>query len=179
MKKTICIITLIATLLLVFASCGKAEKSYEKLSDYIEKKASEADGLYTLEIGKSESEGVSYTRIARKNNTKIELELVISEGGKELRTFTLVISKGNFESYKWYYSSAVTKNTMNGVIIPEDFERAASTLGYMSANNKDEYTIASMTAQAKSMCNYLLDSLEGDLSELEITPVDFGFKDYK
>ncbi len=179
MKKIISILLTAALLSLALISCSKGEKSYEKLAEHIAASSAAAEGVYTLEIGKTETDGVHYTRIARKNAAKIELELVISEGEKTLRTFTLVISRGNFDSYKWYYSSSVTNGTMNGVIIAEDFERAASQLGYMSAGTEDEYAIASMRAQAKAMCNYLLDSLEGDLQALDITAEDFGFKDYK
>ncbi len=179
MKKTISIIILISALMLVLASCGGEEKCYEALADYIESRGTADENTYVLKIGESEKDGAVYTRFARKYSAKIELELVISTSAEELRSFTIVINKGDFDSYKWYYSSFVTESSMNGLIVAEDFQRAAGSLGYMSANSSDEYTVASMAAQAKGMCNYLLDSLAEDLSELGITAADFGFEDYE
>lgn len=178
MKKIVSLLLVILTLFISLSSCSNAEKSCEKLDEYITSNAEQIDGVCTLTLGESVSDGVKYVRSTKRTATEIELILTVSEGS-QLRSFTLVLNKSSLDSYKWYYSSSVSGRTMSGTLIPKDYTEASSTLGYMSTNSSDEYEIASMASYAKGMCNYLLRAIEGDLAKIEITAYDLGFKSYK
>ncbi len=179
MKKILSLLLALVTLALALASCSNSKKSYEELDEYIVANSAELDGVHILTLGASTSEGVEYIRRAERTPVKIELILSVRENGSELRSFTLVLNKGTADLYKWYYSSSVTDNTMSGTVIPEDYSAASASLGYLTSSSSDEYEIASMSAYAKGMCDYLLGSLEGDLSAIGLTAYDLGFKDLK
>lgn len=179
MKKILTLLLAASVLCLALVSCANAEKSCERLDEYIVANSAQVDGVHTVALGESVTDGVKYMRSAKRTQAKIELILTVFDGDEELRSFTLVLNKSSFDSYKWYYSSAVTAQTMSGMVIPEDYNPASASLGYLTVSSSNEYEIASMSAHAKGMCNYLLDSLKGDLSAIEVTAYDLGFKSYK
>ncbi len=178
MKKLISVFVLASLLILTLASCGKAEKSYKKLDEHITSNSAEVGGVYELTLGTSEAGGLSYTRVARKTANEIELLLRVSDAQNELRSFSLYINKASFKSYKWVYRSSVSDSGMNGIIKPKEYLKAETSL-FGSSNTSDAYEAQSMACMAKDMCDYLLESLKGDLASLKIDAVSFGFKDYK
>ncbi len=188
MKKIFSLIILMTVIAMSLLSCGKVEKSYEKLDEYIVSNATAQNGIHELVIGMSSSGNTSYTRIARRTENQIELELRVSSG-EMLRSFVLVLGKANLDIFNWSYSSAVSGGSMSGVITPNEYKRSITTLGYTAVRVGDksasdyyassDYDVASMSTQAKDMCNCLLESLASDLAAIKLSAEDFGFKDYK
>ena len=179
MKRIISLILIAACLVLCLVGCANPKKSYKKLEEHINERGTAAHGVYTLELGKNtEGDGAQYIRTATKNATTITLTLNMIEDGTELYTFSLILTKGSHKTVKWEYESAAG-DKMAGVITPKEYLRGAYKLNYLTSNINDAIKIDSASGLAKSLCNYLLDKLESDLDTLELTAVDFGFKDFK
>ncbi len=177
MKKILSLVTVVAVLALSLISCG-AEKSYEKLDAHITSSSTAQSGVHELVLGKTETDGVTYTRTARRSEGKIELILTLTKGDATLRSFSLTMNKESLDKLPWSYSSGVTGSSMSGIIDTDNYVKAAAALAYMDVSSTDEYEVVSMSEHSKALCNYLLESLKTDLSALELTAEDFGFEDF-
>lgn len=177
MKKILSFVILIAVLALSVISCG-VEDSYEKLDSHITSSSTMQSGVHELILGKTEADGVTYTRTARRSEGKIELILTLKEGDTPLRSFSLTMNKESLDKYLWSYTSFVTGASMSGIITPDDYVKAAAALAYTDVSVVDEYEVTSMSEHSKALCNYLLESLKTDLSTLALTAEDFGFEDF-
>ena len=179
MKKIISLILTASLLLLCLSSCSKANKSYKKLDEHITESAVAQNGVVNLTLGNTaEPDGAVYTRAAVRTDDSITLALLVTEDGKFLYGFSLILNKGALDLYKWEYSSR-SGDTMSGTVDPKEYLKNAYTLNYITTNIKDPVAASSASGLAKSLLNYLLLSLEGDLGAIGLDAVDFDFKDFK
>ncbi len=179
MKKLTALLLIILVAVFSLTACSKAEKSYEKLDEYITATVLPANGVHTLTLGATvEPDGATYTRTAVREEGRITLVLTVTEDENTLYTFSLIMNKGALTAYRFEYSSA-SGDTMYGMIIADEYIKAAYNLSYLSTNIKDVASVGSASGLSKSLCNYLLEKMEQDLAPIKLTAVDFDFKDYK
>ena len=172
MKKISALITLILTLSFVLISCGRAEKSYRTLEEFI-------TAGNTVSLGEStEKDGATYTRTATAQSGKITLKLTVSENAATLYTLILTVRADAPDVYEWDYERA-NGEKMYGKIIPEEYKKSAYTLSYLGTNIVDMQKASAATGLAKSLCDALLTYLDTDLAPLELNAYELGFDDYE
>lgn len=179
MKKLTALLLTILIAVSSLTACSKAEKSYEKLDEYITATVLPVNGVHTLTLGSTaESDGATYTRTAVREENRITLVLTVTEGEEALYTFSLIMNKGALTAYRFEYESS-SCDTMYGMIIADEYVKAAYNLSYLATNISDAASVGSASGLSKSLCNYLLEKMEQDLAPIKLTAVDFDFKDYK
>lgn len=180
MKKITALLLILTTVCLCLCSCSKAKKSYKKLDEHIVATATTVkDGVHSVILGANkEADGATYTRTASRNETTITLALTVSDDEGVLYIFSLIMQKGELDTYRWEYIAS-EGDTMSGTVVPKEYLKAAYNLNYVTTNIYGSYAISSASGLAKGLCNYLLEHLEGDLAALKLDATDFDFKDYK
>lgn len=179
MKRLTALILTIACLALCLVGCANPKKSYKKLDEHISRRGVSKHGETSLKLGETaENDGALYVRYATKKNNTVTLTVNALEDEEVLYSFSLILTEGSHDTVKWEYSS-YSGDEMTGTIVPKEYIKAAYKLNYLTTNIKNSARIDSTSGLCKSLCNYLLEKLKTDLHELELTAVDFGFKDYK
>ena len=180
MKKILAFILVCTLALLTLAGCANPKKSFKKLEEHIISKGEVEGDSYTLVLGEThEDDGAYYFRIAEKKGNTITLTLDVTPDKLTfLYSFSLILTKGSHDTVRWTYTAA-SGDEMGGIITPKEYVKSAYKLSYLSSNIIDAVKIDSTAGLCQSLCNYLLLSLESDLSALELDAVDFGFKDFK
>lgn len=178
MKRLISAVLLAATLIMLLASCeSNAEKSYDALDSFITSHGVAEHGVYELALGEDAKGETVHKRTAKRTASGIDLILTVREDDDELYTFMISLNKGTLGTYTWdYYSES--GSTMGGTISAEEYAKGTYSLEYLRTNIRGDYAVESAMKISKSLCDELLSALEKDLSEIEVSAKDFGFKDF-